>query len=115
MRLLNLTPHELRIRNIDNDGEIYLPKSMKPARCVLNPMPVKHGFVYVDGETIELLRYHVGSVFDLPEPVEGVTYVVSAMVARAAAELGRTDVVMPGPSIRDEYYRVVACHGLQAV
>jgi hypothetical protein len=48
----------------------------------------------------------------LPEPVEGVLYIASALAARAAWEQGRRDVVCPGDPIRDDEGRVVGAAAL---
>jgi hypothetical protein len=57
-------------------------------------------------------------VHNLPKPPEGVIYISSKQVVDAAKELGRTDVVCPGPLVFAEPFEeggrgtVVGCLGL---
>ena len=65
----------------------------------------------VDG--VPLFRsYYAGSLKDLPEPVEGVIYIVSAL-ALNAVPAERTDVVAPGDAVRDDKGRVIGCKGFR--
>lgn len=52
-----------------------------------------------------------GEVVDLPEPQEGVLYIVSMLVAARASN--RTDLVSPGRQIRNDAGQVIGCAGLQ--
>lgn len=65
----------------------------------------------VDSRGIAVTRAVYGDITGLPEPQEGVIYIVSALVALAAR---REDVLFPGPAIRDAEGRIVACRGLSA-
>ena len=56
--------------------------------------------------------YYVGNLEGLPEPVEGVIYIVSAL-ALNAVPADRTDVVAPGDAVRDEAGRVIGCKGFR--
>lgn len=54
----------------------------------------------IDGIAIESVTY--GEIEGLPEPQEGVYYIVSGLVAAAAAEIGRKDCLAPGALVRDK-------------
>lgn len=79
--IVNLTPHTVRL----NDGRWY-PPSGQVARVAAS---------HVDAGSVEgipLYQTAFGDVLGLPEPKDGVLYVVSGMVAAAAK---RQDVVAP--------------------
>jgi hypothetical protein len=59
---------------------------------------------------LPLYQAEFGEVEGLPEPAEGVLYVVSMLVRQAVPE--RTDVASPGELVRDEQGRVIGCRGL---
>ena len=59
---------------------------------------------------IPVTRQVFGEIIDLPEPEEGVFFVVSRMVAAACPE--RRDLLIPGALVRDDEGRVVGCRGL---
>jgi len=80
MKFINLTPHVIRL----NDGREF-PPSEVPAR-----VDSKHSPFNEDG----LCRVEFGKIYGLPEPEEGVCYIVSGMVATAARTY-RSDVVSP--------------------
>ena len=75
-------------------------------------LPIRDTVVNPAGEFegIPLARTAFGAVEGLPGPVEGVVYVVSALVRSAVP--GRCDVTSPGDLVRDSEGRVVGCRGL---
>lgn len=99
----NLTPHEVRILN-DNNEVVVTLNSEGIARVsseskivdTLNGVPIT--------ETV------FGEVTGLPPEAEDTYYVVSRMVASAASE--RRDLLVPGLQVRDEQGRVVGCKSL---
>lgn len=54
----------------------------------------------IDGIPIKSVTY--GEIEGLPEPQEGVYYIVSELVAAAAAKIGRVDCLAPGALVRDK-------------
>lgn len=54
-----------------------------------------------------------GKVENLPEPQEGVVYVVSALVAQAVPD--REDVFIPDDTVRDEQGRIIGVRALARV
>lgn len=109
MQLINLTPHEIVLRP-DEGQEVVLPPSGQVARVA-----VSQQVVAMVGD-IPIVATTFGDIEGLPEPRPGVLYVASTLVAQAAAERGRRDVVSPdtGPTaVRDEEGRIVAVRRLQ--
>ncbi|GIW55362.1 MAG: hypothetical protein KatS3mg082_1766 [Nitrospiraceae bacterium] len=106
MKFVNLTPHEVRVA--DQDGTVFLtiPPSGQVARVATTSVMVGE----VDG--IPIYRTALGDVTGLPEPQEGVTYVVSTLVAQVVS---RPDVVAPdtGPTAIRENGQVVAIRRFQ--
>lgn len=97
-KLVNLTPHAIRI--VDGAGELMLelPPSGDIARVSVKCIPV---FVPV-----------LGSVEGLPLPRQGVGLVVSQMVRVACP--ARQDLFSPGELRRDADGKPVGCWGLDA-
>lgn len=113
-RFVNLTPHVVRI--LSRYGQqIELPAASNPARCRQENLPVVHtlGTLKYKGLEVDHTVAVFGEIAGLPDPVEGTVYVVSAIVAEAAKQQGRQDVVMPGPAVRNNAGQVIACRGLQ--
>ena len=100
--LTNLTPHAIHI--ITEGGTVTVAPSGTVARCSSASTPAGE----VNG--IALSRTTFGAVTGLPEPVEGVILVVSALV-RAALPT-RTDLASPGELVRDAAGAVIGCKGL---
>jgi len=111
MNFLNLTPHAIVVRM--NDGtDLTFPPSGKVARVDELPTTIVGE---IDGITI-LSRTVFGQVIDLPEPTEGVGYIVSGLVAGVVY---RSDVFAPatGPkdgAVRNEKGHIVAVKSLKA-
>ena len=124
MNIINLTPHSVVIRNLDDNGEINSEVTLEPSGTVarLNQsVAVKESIpVIVDTEGIKDHMLDVlvgvvsyGGVEGLPPYQEGVYYVTSNMVASA---VNRRDVFAPdtGPDsvIRNEAGQIEAVQRL---
>lgn len=101
-KVVNLTPHPLVL--VLSDGNRAVAPSGTVARCSSTNKPAG------DFEGVPLTRVTFGAVENLPEPVEGTLYVVSALVRSAVPH--RTDVASPGDLVRDEAGNVIGCKGL---
>lgn len=101
-KILNYMPHTL---NIVTDGEQIAIESSGVARCAVKNVVTGD----VDGVPVVSAEY--GEITGLPEPVDGVVYVVSMLVAQRA---GRPDVLSPdsGPTAIRENGQVVAVRNL---
>ena len=110
VEFVNLTPHEITL--VREDGEVVkIPPSGQVARVKVEQEEIKK----VAG--IPVVRTKFGGVEGLPEPENGKIFIVSSIVAQAAAKLGRTDVVAPDTSpqgvIRDENGRIIGVKRFQ--
>lgn len=92
MEFVNLCPHAIRVMGADGNISTFAP-SGAVARVATKPtpLPVLAGF--------RLVRNEFGPVQGLPDPCEGVYFIVSGMVLSALAGT-RQDVVAPdtGPT-----------------
>jgi hypothetical protein len=110
---INLTPHAIVVRLNDGNGtDVTFPPSGKIARVDELPTQIVGE---VDGIPI-LSRTVFGQVIDLPEPTEGIRYIVSGLVAGVVY---RSDVFAPatGPKdgpIRNDKGHIVAVVALKA-
>lgn len=111
MKLVNLTAHEIVLVGADGQPALVLPPSGNLARCSTTREVVTK--VAVDGHAIPVTRTTLGELTGLPDPTEGVGYVVSLVAATAAAKAGRVaDVFVPDDSVRDEKGRIIGCRAL---
>ena len=109
MEIVNLTPHDL---TVVRDGEVIL--SVEPsgqlARCVQKITlsdPVNIEGVLVPG------GYNTfGEISGLPERAEGKLFFVSILVAKAAWEIGRDDVIAPLSTVKDDNGKIIGASGL---
>lgn len=104
--LLNATPHVLNI--VQRDGSVLtLASSGIVPRCESNEV--------IDQAIglIEVTRQTLGHVQGLPDPVPGLYFIVSRLVASAADN--RDDLLVPGSLIRDDQGKVVGCKGLSRI
>lgn len=104
--ILNYMPHTLNI--VLPSGERVAIESSGVARCSVKNVQVGEA----DGIPIVTAEY--GDIVGLPDPQDGVVYVVSMLVASRA---GRADVFGPdsGPTaIRDASGQIVAVRNLTA-
>lgn len=110
--LVNLTEHSVMIR-LGSEVTVHIPPSGRVARCYAEPDRVLHT-VQVDGHHVPVVLNHITSrVSGLPEPEDGVLFVVSRLVAMAAPQ--RRDVVFPHRPVRDDAGRTAACRVLAQV
>lgn len=111
MKLINLTPHAITIHAEAFAGfsaRVELPASGTVARCAVTSRSI--GTVEHGGVAIPVTTTALGAVTDLPEPSDGVGYIVSRIVAEACHT--RSDLYFPGEAIRDERGQIVGCRGL---
>ena len=105
MKLINLTPHPIKIAT--TNGFLEIPVSGEVARVEMTSESMPP--ILIDGIEVFVSNNFKGKIFGLPEPKVGIKYVVSAMVAM---ESTRDDLLCPGELIRDSKGFVVACSGL---
>lgn len=104
--VVNLCPHALNI--LDQDGKVRdFPKCETPAR--VSQSEELEGYIL----GVPVTRQIFGKVENLPEYKRGTFYVVSRLVAAAAKEEGRktSDLLIPGPAVRDSEGRIIGAKG----
>ena len=107
MELRNLTPHAVTIHG--QGGSFTLGKGEGPfPRLMVSRKDA--GSMQIGGVIIPIYSPTLGQVIDLPDPVLGISYLVSALVAEALPE--REDLYSPGELVRDEKGIVVGANGL---
>jgi len=102
MRIINLTPHPITVAGLTIEPDGRVPRLREETRTV--------GQVEVDGHTLPVTETVLGELEGLPEPADGVIYVVSRLVAEAAPH--REDLYFPGRLVRDQAGRVVGAESL---
>lgn len=113
VRLINLTSHPLDIGNgwdfarLESEGLARVESVMKMRERVLID-DGRHGPL-----AIPVLEIEEGDVTGLPDPCDGILYVVSGIVA--ARVVGRDDVVSPGRVDRDGDGKVTRAKALVRV
>lgn len=109
-QLINLTPHDINI--VEENGSIImtLPRTDVVARVEQKLTSVNE----INGISIKESCW--GDIVGLPGPEENVFYIVSALVANAAKEQGRTkDILCPCDFVRDGEGRVIGAKALMHV
>lgn len=108
MEVVNLTPHEVRVVDEQQNELVAIPSS-GVARAAQTDKVV--GSVEIGGQTVTVVETVFGEVQDLPEPAEGVAYVVSIITANAARAEGRSteDLLITSGPVRDPDGRIVGC------
>lgn len=102
----NGTPHAVKV--VDKDGVLIreiLPEEITP-RCSTTLEVVG------DVAGIPISRTAYGKVEDLPDPEEGVFWIVSALVRTQLPE--RKDLLSPGQLVRDSEGKVIGCKSLDS-
>lgn len=105
MKFVNLTPHTITI------FDLYVEKITLPSEGVARVETTEREMDTIDN--IPIVSAPIpGPVVGLPEPSDGVAYIVSLMVLQHPAVRGRTDVYAPatGPkhaAMRDEEGRII--------
>lgn len=103
MKIINMTPHPL---NVWNENTQKFTSFRTEGSIRLNHINEYIG----EFEGIPLYKTTVVSKEPLPEPEDGVIYIVSSVVRSAFQE--RNDFWQPGRLLRDEDRKVIGCVGL---
>ena len=111
MKVINLTPHEVRIVDASNALIVAIPSS-GVARA--EQRDESAGSLEFEGSLIPVVKTEFGGV-ELPEPTEGVAYIVSNITVQAAKAVGRSveDLLFPsGVPVRDANGQIVGVRAL---
>lgn len=108
--IINLTPHPITI------GSLTLQPAGPPARAG-EWVDAAEPIALDDGTAIPTSWVTYTRLEDLPDQEPGVYYVVSLVVAQAAAATHRTtaDLLTPGEQVRDAQGRIIGCKSLARV
>jgi hypothetical protein len=112
MKLINLTPHAINIVlgpvsiALPSDGEARVDTATESRPPVCSQA---WGDIEIPTE-----RVHYAGITGLPDPLDGVGYVVSLVVVDAARRSGRylLDLFSPGQLVRDERGVIIGCRSL---
>lgn len=92
---VNLTPHAVNLQFPNGDTVPLLSAGEARVTTFSTPHPLPDA----GGFPVETLSF--GPITGLPDPQEGIIYIVSMMTAQAAAATGRfADIVSPGKLLR---------------
>jgi hypothetical protein len=115
MTLINATPHSITLvsrRGVEQDSKkqflaetVEILREIPPSGILPRVSMVNSPAGEIDGIAIESVTY--GEIEGLPEPQEGLYYIVSGLVAAAAAKIGRVDCLAPGALVRDKKTGVI--------
>jgi len=107
MKFINLTPHDITVVLVDSDTQSNRSRIFHKSDTIARVSQVSTMVEFIDEVAIRAVKF--GPVTGLPQPTDGIKYIVSAMVKSASA--GRTDLVSPGDLIRDASGNVIGCKG----
>jgi len=107
MKFINLTPHDVVVILPDTDTETNRRRTFHRDGTVARVSQRTQLVETVDGVDVSAVRFE--GVIGLPKSVDGVRFIVSAMVKSAAGD--RTDLVSPGEQVRDDNGNVIGCKG----
>ncbi len=105
--IVNLTPHDIHLYR----GDELVEKIKSSGIARVNVRSVEIG--EINGFPISKNFY--GEITGLPAPLPGIYYVVSALVAQAAAGLKRTDLLVVNDTVRDEKGQIIGCRGFARI
>lgn len=107
MRIVNLTPHEVKIVDGGNNVVAVFP-SDGVARAS------QHDVLVDEINSIPVVKTEFGEVLGLPEPTEGTVFIVSRITVEAARAQGLStdDLLVTSGAVRDDQGRIVGCRAL---
>lgn len=103
-RLVNLTPHDVNIQNLDGTFQTVWRDGTVARVEMISSQIQRYPLACAQTTVVK------SKVIGLPEPVFGVVWIVSAMVREACPD--RKDLASPGELIRDEKGNPIGCKGL---
>ena len=108
--IINATPHVITIvskKGVEQDSKrqflaetVEVVKEIPPSGVLPRVSMSNSPAGEIDGIPIESVIY--GEIEGLPEYQKDVYYIVSGLVAAAAAKVGRVDCLAPGALVRDK-------------
>ena len=112
-KLVNCCPHDINILNEENKIIWSLPQGEHTARCRRYEETAPE-IILDDGTVVFATKKVVRrEILDLPEPKEGVLYIVSKWVAEWA--IGRNDLLVPNGVVKGNDGTKLGCRGLSVI
>jgi hypothetical protein len=105
IEVINLTPHAVNF--VADDGTPIITIEPCGTLARVSARTERTGVTIIG---IPVTKTVYGDIEGLPEPRDGVVYVVSSIVASRCPE--RDDVFIPNESVRDESGRIIGCKSL---
>ena len=107
MRIVNLTPHEVKIVDGGNNVVAVFP-SDGVARAS------QHDVLVDEINSIPVVKTEFGEVLGLPEPAEDTVFIVSRITVEVACARGLNtdDLLITSGAVRDDQGRIVGCRAL---
>lgn len=105
---INCTPHAVNIK-CEDGSTLTVEPSGNSARVATNVKNVN--IPGIEGIKVVKTTFDTSKVEGLPNPEEGVIYIVSLITLNALKGI-RTDLVAPGNLIRDKEGNITGCDGL---
>jgi hypothetical protein len=107
---VNMTPHPVNLLTTEGEEIATFPSK---GTIRLDKFSIQIGSLNVNDHEVDLLFSAFNPSDDIPEPVEGTMFIVSALVANAYPE--RTDFVMVENTVRDDNGRIIGCTAFASV
>lgn len=108
VKVVNLTPHDVNV--MDEEGNTLMVFPSEGIARLLTQTVHHEPFVLDDGTKIPTSSTEFGEVQGLPEPADGVVYIVSSLIAGYYPLRG--DLYIPNESVRDDKGRIIGCKSL---
>lgn len=105
MKIINKTPHDVNV--VDEKNNVLRTYLRSDSQIRISSQIKRVGFAD-DGTPLTVTEY--GEAYGLPEYVDGVYYIVSALVKNALPE--RSDLLIPAEQVRDGAGMVIGCKSL---
>lgn len=113
MDVINATPQEVRLI-LSSGQEVVIPPSGIVAKATRESESRRQvGVIYVNRHEVPAVMTTFWELEGLPEPEEGVYFITSALVQRAACETDTHDCLVPADLVRDEQGRVIGARALR--
>ena len=110
VKLINLTPHNINLK-VNGETIVIEPAVSKSELPRLKETIKKLEDIEVNGYKVPITVKEFEEAYNIPEPKEGVYYIVSALIAKA---LKREDFIVPN-TVRDESGNIVGCDGFSKI
>ena len=127
VKLINLTPHILRIFDADDveynskSKAFYLKKKnsynipivLTPGNNIPRVQISRNETKKLNG--IPVIESNYGEIKNYPQKEDGTYYIVSAITANAFRKENRNDILVPNQIVRDEHGQIIGCVSFSSI